>query len=221
MSASLTLTGYEYSVYTRSARMALAAKGVAHAYVEIDPFDPYQAGPLRRLHPFGRVPVLDHAGFRLWETQAILDYVDAQFDGPTLTPEAPEARARMRQVMGIVDSYLYWPLVRQAFSNAVFHPLEEETCDQVELDKGMAAAPDILDALEAIASEGLVMEPGVLSLTDCHLWPMLDYFRMIPQGAGMIDERPALARWANDMVVNLVAEVSKPDLSAVRREGRV
>jgi glutathione S-transferase len=28
-------------------------------------------------HPFARVPVLDHGDFRLYETQAILRYVDA------------------------------------------------------------------------------------------------------------------------------------------------
>jgi len=219
MSDALTLTGYAFSVYTRAARMVMAAKGVAHAYVEIDPFDPYQAGALHRLHPFGRVPVLDHDGFRLWETQAILDYVDAAFDGPSLTPEAPDAGARMRQVMGIVDSYLYWPLVRQAFSNAVFLPLEGETGDQTELDHGMAAAPDILDALEKIAKEGLVLDPATLSLADCHLWPMLDYFAMIPEGAGMIAHRPALAGWANAMAVNLAAEVTKPDLSVLHKAG--
>ncbi len=169
MSDALTLTGYEFSVYTRAARMAMAAKGVAHAYVEIDPFDPYQAGALHRLHPFGRVPVLDHDGFHLWETQAILDYVDSAFEGPCLTPDAPNARARMRQVMGIVDSYTYWPLGRQAFSNAVFLPLAGETGDQTEREHGMAAAPEILDALEQIAIEGLVLDPTTLSLADCQL----------------------------------------------------
>ncbi|WP_371223536.1 glutathione S-transferase family protein [Roseovarius sp. 2305UL8-3] len=219
MSDGLTLTGYVFSVYTRAARIAMAAKGVAHAYVEIDPFDPYQIGPLHRLHPFGRVPVLDHHGFHLWETQAILDYVDTAFEGPALMPDTPKARARMRQVMGVVDSYLYWSLVRQAFSNAVFLPLEGEAGDQAELDHGMAAAPDILDALEQIANEGLVLNPTTLTLADCHLWPMLDYFAMIPEGAGMISDRPALAAWANVMAVNLAAEVTKPDLSVVRPAG--
>ena len=43
----------------------------------------------RKLHPFARVPAIDHGGFRLYETQAILRYIDALFLDPPLQPREP------------------------------------------------------------------------------------------------------------------------------------
>jgi glutathione S-transferase len=218
---SLNLTGYCYSVYTRAARMALLAKGLTHDYFELDPFDTAQSETLRALHPFGRVPVLDHDGFRLWETQAILDYLDGLKDTPRLTPEMLQARARMRQVMGLVDAYVYWPLVRQVVSHAIF--LEEESAEadraMLSIEAAISKSAHALDVLEEIAQEGLILTPGTLTLADCHFWPMLDYFRLVPEGAGMIAARRALGRWADAMAVHPVAEATQPDLAQLREGG--
>src|SRR5262245_6831978 len=54
-------------------------------------------------HPFGRVPVLEHDGFMLYETQAILRYLDRVLPPPALTPADPKAAARMDQAMNVSD----------------------------------------------------------------------------------------------------------------------
>src|ERR1700754_1695889 len=51
------------------------------------------------LHPFGRVPVMEHDGFRLYETQAILRYLDRLIAQPSLTPTDIKRVTRMDQVM--------------------------------------------------------------------------------------------------------------------------
>jgi len=42
----------------------------------------------------------------LYETQAVMRYVDAVVPGPRLPPEDPRAEALMNQLMGITDWYL-------------------------------------------------------------------------------------------------------------------
>ena len=66
------LYGAAYSVYVRSARLALAEKGVAYRLQEVDIFAEYGTPQdyLRR-QPFGRIPAFEHEGFRLYETAAI------------------------------------------------------------------------------------------------------------------------------------------------------
>src|SRR5262245_136505 len=59
------------------------------------------------LHPFGRIPVLEHDGFRLYETQAILRYLDRMLPAPALTPADPKHAARMDQVLNVCDWYLF------------------------------------------------------------------------------------------------------------------
>ena len=58
-------------------------------------------------HPFGRVPVLEHGSFILYETQAILRYLDRLLPAPALVPSDPESAARMDQVMNVNDWYLF------------------------------------------------------------------------------------------------------------------
>lgn len=100
----------------------------------------------------------------------------------------------MAQVMGIVDAYGYWPLVRQVYSHAVFQPAQGEPGDPREVAAGMAAAVRVLGALEAIAAEGLVLS-GPVTLADLHLAPMVAAFVQAGEGAAALSSRPALAAW--------------------------
>jgi glutathione S-transferase len=50
---------------------------------------------------------MDHGDFRLYESQAILRYIDRVFAGTPLTPANPRAAARMDQAMNINDWYLF------------------------------------------------------------------------------------------------------------------
>lgn len=148
------LYGDRYSVYTRIDRLALLMQQVPFDTVEIDPFAPMPQGD-NALHPFGRVPVLKHGALRIYETGAITRYVDCGFPGAALQPTAPRALARMDQVIGIVDSYAYVPLVRQVFSHAVFRPLMGQPARREEVEAGLKAAPTVLAALGAVVRKGL------------------------------------------------------------------
>ena len=143
----LVLHGYHYSVYNRIARLALAEKGLAYERVEVNPFDPDRPASYLTLHPFGRVPVLVHDGFALYETGAITRYVDRAFPGPLLQPADPRALARMDQIVGVVDSYGYWPMVRQVFSHGFFRPRRGLTGDPAEVARGLEGSVRVLDAL--------------------------------------------------------------------------
>lgn len=211
--ADLVLTGYCHSVYTRSARIALAEKGVTYGYAECNPFDAADALRLMQAHPFGRVPVLHDRGFRIYETAAILDYVEG-LEGPRLVPADLRRAVRMRQVIALVDNYVYWPLVRQAFSNGVYLPLIGEEADAGALRTGLEAAPRVLDALEEIALEGLALIPGQVCLASCHLFPMLDYFAMVPEGRELLIGRDGLNAWMYWMGQRASVIETRPDIAA-------
>ena len=106
----INLYGLERSVYTRIARLALEEKGVPYALCEVEIFGPDGVPPehLAR-HPFGRIPVLEHGDFWLYETTAITRYVDEAFPGPNLQPHEPMAQARMvangRTVFGDTEGH--------------------------------------------------------------------------------------------------------------------
>lgn len=189
---AVDLHGYRYSVYAWIARLTLREKGVGYCWHEINPFDPAAPASYRELHPFMRVPALVHGDAVIYETAAITQYVDEAFDGPALQPSAPLPRARMRQAIAVVDSYGYWPLVRQVFSHGAGRPAAGVAADAAEVECGLAAAPTVLGALDRLADSLSAARP---TLADLHLAPMIGYFTTVEAGREMLERFPALAAW--------------------------
>src|SRR5215831_6680834 len=105
--------GPAFSTYVWSVRLALAEKGVAHELVEV-PFGAHRDAPHLSRHPFAKVPAFEHDGFQLYETQAILRYIDEGFPVAPLQPTDLHQFSRMNQIIGIVDAYM-WPSIAGAF----------------------------------------------------------------------------------------------------------
>ena len=87
------LHGPAFSTYVRSVRITLAEKGVAYDLREFNFIEGWPDG-YENLHPFKKVPAFEHDALVLYETPAIMSYVNAAFDGPALLPDAPADRAK-------------------------------------------------------------------------------------------------------------------------------
>jgi glutathione S-transferase len=192
---TIELHGYQYSVYSWIARLALHEKGVAYSWVEIDPFAANVPATYLATHPFKRVPALVHGAFAVYETSAITRYVDEAFEGPKLQRAEPRERARCNQIMSIVDSYAYWPLVRQVFAHRVFRPRMRQPVDENQVQRGLDAASSVLAALERIAGETEYLCGNDLSLADIHLAPMIGYFVLASEGSALLQKHIRLSHW--------------------------
>jgi glutathione S-transferase len=81
--------------------------------------------------PFGRIPVMEHDGFQLYETQAMLRYLDRALRTPPLTPREPKSAARMDQLMNINDSFLFRGVVSDiGFPGVIAPRLTGSTSDE-------------------------------------------------------------------------------------------
>jgi glutathione S-transferase len=213
-SAAMTmeLHGYQYSVYSWIARLALAEKGVEYDWIEVNPFAPDMPQSYLALHPFKRVPALVHDGFEIYETGAITRYVDEAFPGPALQPADHRLRARCNQFLSIVDSYAYWPLVRQVFSHRVFRARLGGPSDAAEIEKGLAAASGVLAALERLVADAEYLCGAEISLADIHLAPMIGYFAMAEEGAALLKRHRKLANWWATMSARQTYRATMPRL---------
>src|SRR5258705_7923244 len=140
------LHGADYSVYARMVELALIEKGVAY---RIEPLDIFKGAPpdYLKLHPFAKIPALEHGDFRLYETGAITRYIDEAFPGPSLQPQDPQGRARMVQIMSIVDSYGYRPLIWDIMVERLIAPTEGRTSDEAKIATAIPMAETGLAAL--------------------------------------------------------------------------
>lgn len=192
---SCVLYGFTGSVYHRVARVCLIEKGVKHEHREVNPFLPEAHPGYEKLHPFWKVPVLLDGEFKLYETLAITRYVDEKFPGPDLQPTPVTERARMMQIISMVDAYGYWPMVRQVFSNRVYAPLMGEEVSETEIELGVKKSALFLAALEPLVSEKEFLCGANLCLADIHLAPMIDYFQQAPEGAELLSKFEKLSSW--------------------------
>ncbi len=203
--AGTTLYGFRRSVYVRIVRLALAEKRAAYDLVEIDPFVPggVPADYLAR-QPFGRIPALEHDGFKLYETGAIARYVDEAFAGVTLQPKAARDRARMNQAISILDSYAYRPLVWD-----IFVARSRPNPDEVAIAAAATRADTCLAALVDVMGGGPFLAGPELTLADLHAAPMVAYVRRTPEGEALLKRHKAIARWWQAMD-------ARPSMAATR-----
>ena len=212
MSGQVRLHGYRYSVYNRIVRLVLHQKQVDYETVEVNPFSELPEGYLK-LQPFGRVPVLSHGAFTIFETGAITRYVDRAFRGPLLQPTDSKALARMDQAIAMIDNYGYWPMIRQVVSHRVFRPLAGEPSSEAEVAEGIVASKRVLSALENLAVEERVLTGKDITLADCHLAAMMDYFVRVREGRELLSDYPSLSRWWERIFPMPMIQATDPGLA--------
>ena len=210
--AKVLLYGYQYSVYSWVAHIVLLEKAIDFRWIEIDPFNSNSSEEFQQLNPFQRVPLLVHQDFSLYETSAIVRYIDEIGRGASLQPNAQDERARVAQILSIIDSYAYWPLVRQVFSHGYWRPSQGEAYDHEELEQGLSAAPKILSAIEEISSNSIYLINDQLSLADLYCAPFLTYFSLASEGEAILNRFPKLVDWLDNIATHPSYIRSKPDL---------
>lgn len=178
--ADFTLWGFDGSTYVRTVKMVFAEKGFADYTQEplnVLAGEPKQQAHLER-HPFGKVPVLDHGGFRVLETMAIARYLNDVLPGPSLIPAAPKDRARMDMAVGLIDSYGYGALIGGV---AAYHLFPDFVGGKNEAMRqgGIKNGRTLLDLLMRTKA-GSPFLAGDLSLADLFLAPIAAYVSLTP-----------------------------------------
>jgi maleylacetoacetate isomerase len=101
-----------YSFFRSSAayrvRIALNVKGVAYETVTVNlPGAEHRAPEFRALNPQATIPTLDDDGTILWQSLAIIEYLDARYPSPRLIPAEPVARARVQALAQLIACYIH------------------------------------------------------------------------------------------------------------------
>lgn len=186
----VTVFGAPYSVYVRIVRLVLEEARVPYRLVEVDIFakDSLPADYADR-HPFGRIPAFEYDGFRLFETDAIAGYILDRFgDGGLLPPDIAH-RARMRQIMRIMDNYAYPWLVWGIY----VEEMERNRLGQLAAEE-LERARKCLAVVSDLAGDAY-MAGTRLSLADLWALPMLTYLDLAPAGHGLLQGVPKLSAW--------------------------
>jgi len=197
------------STYVWSTRLALAEKGVAHELVDV-PFGAHGEEPHLSRHPFGKMPAFEHDGFALYETQAILRYIDEGFPVAPLQPTDLHQFARMSQIMGIVDAYAWPSIAAGIVFNRILAPLLGLPVNEEAVAKAVPRARLCLSEFARLMSDQQFMAGERISLADLMVVPLLYYLARVPEGEAALTEHPSLRAWMRRIEDRQSFQVTKP-----------
>lgn len=177
--------GIPGSPYVRAVQMGLEEKGATYRLHPLDFGESKSPEHLER-HPFGRVPAFEHGNFRLYETQAILRYLDDLIPQPPFEPADPRLAARMNQIIGINDSYLY-PKTTVIVVQRILGPLFlGRATDESAIAAVVPQARLCIAELERLLGSQPFVAGEQLSIADLVLAPNLDNLSATPEGKSLL-----------------------------------
>lgn len=148
------------------------------------------------LNPRGRVPTIDDNGFVLYESNAIVEYLDEAYPGcgSPLFPGDARQRGLVRRMIAEIDNYVT-PAVDKILDEAFKKPEEQ---DAAKIEAGRKAVKEELE-LYTRGIQGTYLA-GPLSAADYALYPYIAFlFRVeqkrIPQVRAADLLTPELAGW--------------------------
>jgi glutathione S-transferase len=182
MSENLTLISFDLCPYVQRAAIVLAEKNVPFERVDVD----LENKPewFLKISPRGKVPLLKVGDDVLFESAAIVEYLD-ETNPPALHPANPVTRARHRAWMEFGSAVLgdIWTL--------------EVTGDQAAFDAARAALKEKLARIESELGDGPYFAGKDFSIVDAVFAPAFRYFEVIDRLADLavFDVLPKVQKW--------------------------
>jgi len=180
--ATVTVFGGTRSSYVRSVRMALAEKGVAYSH---EPVPPHSVEVLA-LNPFGRVPAFRDGEFTLYETSAILRYIEESFPGPSLLAGNARLRATMEQWVSLINCHAYDAMVRRYVLQYIFPKGANGAPDRAIIDAALPQIKAHLDVLDRAYGTRDQLVGNTVTMADLLLAPIVFYLGMFPEGKTLL-----------------------------------
>jgi glutathione S-transferase len=171
--------GHPLSSCTRKVLITLAEKGQRAEFFPVDLFTAeHKATAHMARHPFGVVPVLDDDGFVLYESRAIVRYLDARFPAPCLTPTSLKDAARMDQWLSVDASYIA-PHTRALAVERLVKKHEGKEADPAVVRASEGALGAALAVLDRELTTREYLAGDTFSLADISLMPYVASLPMI------------------------------------------
>jgi glutathione S-transferase len=187
------------SPFGRAVLATLEEKGAPYRFAPVSPGTARSEPHISR-HPFGRVPVLEHGGFMLYETQAIQRYLDRVLPTPSLTPADPKAAARMDQAMNVNDWYLFNGVGNVIGFHRIIAPrLMGLAPNEEAIAAAMPKAHTVCKELARLLGSQPFFAGENLTLADLLIAPQLLFLTQTPEWAPLSEGRQNLVDWMDRM----------------------
>jgi len=200
----LRLFFHPASTYARRVRIALLEKGIAFEPVVLDmAARAHRAPDYLALNPYGRVPTIDDDGFVLYESAAILQYLEATRPAPALTPPDARGRARVDMHLRLCDLQMARPAGIIIFPKRFLPP---ERWDRAAMAQAKADIEKHLAIVERTLGEQSFLVGDEYTLADIAYTPFLQFLPLME-----IEPPPRVAAWRARLLDRPTAMATAPE----------
>ncbi len=178
--------GIPLSNYTNMVEVTLREKGIEFEVVPVMPGDESLSGK----SPMGKVPCIEVDGQYVSETTAILDYLDDISPQPPLYPSDPLARAKVKEMVRVIELYVELP-VRRHYDTVFFGGALNDTA-VTEVKPVLEKA---VKALAELGSFAPYLAGSEFSIADIYAYYTFGYCNMTSQAVyqwDIVDAVPGL-----------------------------
>jgi len=187
----LKIYGSDLSAPANKVRFAANALGLKYEYQKVDLRSGENRKPeFLKLHPAGKIPVIDDDGFVLFESNAIIRYLTDKHNSP-LYPKPLTQRAAVDQWIDFGSIHVGAALSKVLY-NRIFAPLRGIPVDENSLKEGLGFLDRFLPVVEEQLRKTKYLAADELTLADINLLALLD-----PAEVAAIDlsAYPKLVEW--------------------------
>ncbi|RKH46237.1 glutathione S-transferase family protein [Corallococcus llansteffanensis] len=182
--------GNPMSTCTRKVLTVLAEKGREAEFTNIDLMKGEQKSPEHvARQPFGVVPAFEtDDGFMMYESRAIIRYLDRTLPGTSLTPTDPRAYALMEQFMAVEQSYFSGPAMKIVMERF------RGTNDEANVAKGREGIKRPLEVIDAALAKQPFLAGKDFTLAEVTWAPYMDYLMAMGE-QGLIGQYKNVMAW--------------------------
>ena len=194
----LIVYGFPRSTFVNIVRLVLTHKEMPHRFHDLES---EMGKPTHlALHPFNRVPTLRHGDFTIYETSAVVSYLEEIFPKPTLKPNNARDRARMNQWISAINSYYYpYMIYHVSHERNVFPEVGIASDEKVVAHALPKIEVGLMVAERELAHGKEYLLGPELSLADFYLLPSTYSFSFAPEAKALYPKYPAFCRWRERM----------------------
>lgn len=188
--AELTFHSMADSAYLWTAMHIADEKGVSYEFVPLT----YRSSEHLRLHPFGKMPVLQHKDAFLYETLAIAHYIDTGFDGPVLRPQSALGQAHMLRWVSIVNAYIF-PTMNRFTKERLVRPAWGFEPDRAFIESAKEPLTLQIRLIDEAVAQTRYLADDKPTIADSFLLPHLLFFGRTPEGAALLAKARHASLW--------------------------
>lgn len=169
----LKIYGADLSSPANKVRFVAHALDLEYEYIRVSIKDgENRKEEFLRLHPAGKIPVIDDDGFILFESDAICRYLAIKHNSPLYLPDLRQ-RALIDQWMDFVNIHVGGALSKVLF-NRVFAPFAKVAVDERAISDGIALLNKFLPVIDQQLQKGGYIATDKMTLADLALLATLD-----------------------------------------------